>query len=157
MRPLQDHSTHTDAQLLTAASRDRDTAAFGELYRRHAGQVHAYLGRRLPGAASDLAAETFAQAWLSRRRFRDDHAGSALPWLIGIARNCLRESIRRDRVETRARERLGLPVTLAEDDGYETVVEAPLAPHGAATGARPAARARAPRPGTARDRRTSLP
>jgi RNA polymerase sigma-70 factor (ECF subfamily) len=121
MEQRLDHSHKTDAGLLDAARRG-DAGAFGELYRRHVGQVHAYLSRRLPGAASDLAAETFAQAWLSRRRFHDDHAGSALPWLLGIARNCLRESIRRDRVETRARERLGLPPSLADDDGYETVV-----------------------------------
>ena len=112
-----DHAMLSDTRLLEVA-RHGDASAFGELYCRHAGHVHDYLSRRLPGAACDLAAETFAQAWLSRRRFRYDHAGSALPWLLGIARNCLRESIRRDRVETRARERLGLPLTLAEDDGY---------------------------------------
>jgi RNA polymerase sigma factor (sigma-70 family) len=122
MGPNADFATRTDAQLLAAARRGRDAAAFGELYRRHAAQVYGYLARRLPPAASDLTAETFAEAWLSRRRFRDDHDGSALPWLLGIARNCLRESIRHDRVEMRARERLGLPVTLAEDEGYEAVV-----------------------------------
>jgi RNA polymerase sigma factor (sigma-70 family) len=116
-----DHAGLSDAGLLQAARRG-DSSAFGELYRRHAGHVHGYLDRRLSAAAADLTAETFAQAWVSRRRFRDEHDGSALPWLLGIARNCLRESIRRDRVETRARERLGLPVTLAEDDGYEAVV-----------------------------------
>ena len=120
--PRHDYAARTDAHLIAAAGRGRDAAAFGELYRRHAARVHAYLSRRLPGAASDLAAETFAQAWLSRRRFRDDHEGSALPWLLGIARNCLKESIRRDRVETRARERLGLPPALAEDDGYDSVL-----------------------------------
>jgi RNA polymerase sigma factor (sigma-70 family) len=71
----------------------------------------------------DVTAETFAQAWLSRDRFRDDHGGSAVPWLLGIARNVLRETIRLDRVETRARERLGLPLDLAAEDGFAAVEE----------------------------------
>ena len=60
--------------------------------------------------------QTFARAWLSRRRFRDDRDGTALPWLLGIGRNVLRESARQDRVETAARARLGLPVDLADDE-----------------------------------------
>ena len=40
-------------------------------------------------AALDLTAETFAQAWLSRVRFRDRAGGSAKPWLFTIARNVL--------------------------------------------------------------------
>lgn len=70
---------------------------------------------------------TFAQAWLSRRSFRDRREGSALPWLLGIARNVLRESARRDRVESRARARLGLPLDLAAEDGYDDV-DARLSP-----------------------------
>src|SRR5262249_53794802 len=85
--------------------------------------VHTWHARRLPNAAADLTAETFAHAWLGRRRFRDRRDGSALPWLLGIARNVLAESIRRDRVETRARERLGLPLDLEADDGYGEVEE----------------------------------
>jgi RNA polymerase sigma-70 factor (ECF subfamily) len=114
-----------DAELIRAAG--SDPSAFGELYGRHAFSVHAWFQRRLKWAASDLTAETFAQAWLSRGRFHDDHGGSALPWLLGIARNVLRETIRTDRVESRARERLGLPVDLASEDGYEAV-EARLSP-----------------------------
>ena len=78
--------------------------------------------------ASDLTAETFAQAWLHRRRFADDRDGAALPWLLGIARHTLAESVRRDRVETRARERLGLPVGLARDDAGFAGVVARLSP-----------------------------
>lgn len=62
-----------------------------------------------------------------RGRFRDERGGSALPWLLGIAANVLADTVRRDRVETRARERLGLPLDLAADDGY-TVVEERLSP-----------------------------
>jgi RNA polymerase sigma-70 factor (ECF subfamily) len=111
----------TDAELLADAR--RDPAAFGELYERHVHAVHAWFARRIAWAAADLTAETFAQAWLARRRFRDRRGGTALPWLLGIARNVLRESARRDRLATRARERLGLPLDLASADGYATVDE----------------------------------
>jgi RNA polymerase sigma factor (sigma-70 family) len=104
----------TDAELIRAAR--SDAAAFGELYQRHVAAVFRWLERRAPHMAADLTAETFAQAWLSRRRFRDDREGSAFPWLLGIAQNVLHKSRRRDRIESRARIRLGLPLDLAEDD-----------------------------------------
>src|SRR3954454_7282309 len=104
----------TDAELLHAAR--SDPAAFGEIYQRHAPFVFRWLERRARHLAVDLTAETFAQAWLSRRRFRDHRDGSALPWLLGIAQNVLNESLRRDRVEAKARLKLGLPVDVADDD-----------------------------------------
>jgi RNA polymerase sigma factor (sigma-70 family) len=111
----------TDAELIHAA--ESDAVAFAELYRRHVSTVHGWFRRRLEWAASDLTAEAFAQAWLSRRSFRDEADGSALPWLLGIARNVARESARRNEVETRARRRLGLPTDLASEDGYAVVEE----------------------------------
>jgi RNA polymerase sigma factor (sigma-70 family) len=114
-------SDRTDAELMHAA--EADAGAFGELYGRHASTVHAWFRRRLEWAAADLTAETFAQAWLSRRSFRDKAEGSALPWLFGIARNVARESARRNAVETRARRRLGLATDLASEDGYAAVEE----------------------------------
>lgn len=98
----------TDAHLL-ARSRD-DATAFRELYDRYAARIHAYHLRRSgdPHAAQDLTAETFAQAWFARARFRDDAGGSAGPWLFGIARNVLLTSVRRRRMERGACERLGL-------------------------------------------------
>jgi RNA polymerase sigma-70 factor (ECF subfamily) len=104
----------TDAELIRAAR--KDPAAFGELYERHAQAVFRWLDRRVRHLSTDLTAETFAQAWLSRRRFRDRRDGSALPWLLGIAQNVMNESLRRDGVETRARQRLGLPLDLADDE-----------------------------------------
>src|SRR5262245_6904578 len=111
----------TDAELLSEAK--RDPAAFGELYARHIAAVHEWFTRRVPAAAADLTAETFAQAWLGRRRFRDRRQGTALPWLYGIARNVLLDSLRRDRIATRARERLGLTLDLAAEDGYAKLHE----------------------------------
>jgi RNA polymerase sigma factor (sigma-70 family) len=98
----------TDAALLLAAR--ADPAAFRELYERYAEQLHGFHLRRTadPDAAYDLTAETFAQAWLARTRFRDEADGSAAPWLYGIARNVLLMSVRRRRLERSACERLGL-------------------------------------------------
>ena len=120
----------SDAGLLARA--DRDPAAFAELYRRHVRRVHAWHARRLAWAAADMTAETFARAWIARGTFRDQHRGWALPWLLGIAHNVLRESVRREVVETRARERLGLPLDLADEDGFAAVEER-LSPSAAVT------------------------
>ena len=116
---------HSDALLLREAS--RDPAAFTEVYERHVEAVHGWLRQRIDWAASDLTAETFARAWLNRSRFRDLRDGSALPWLLGIAANLLADTARHDRIETAARERLGLPLDLAHEDGY-TEVEQRLSP-----------------------------
>jgi len=63
---------HSDAELL---GRSADSAAFTELYRRHVDTVFAWFRRRLDWGAADLTAETFAQAWISRRRFARAAAG----------------------------------------------------------------------------------
>ncbi len=98
----------SDASLLASARHDPD--AFRELYQRYAEAVHGYFVRRTGSRATglDLTAETFAQAWLVRARFRDEANGSAAPWVYGIARNVLLMSIRRGVLERRATERLGL-------------------------------------------------
>jgi RNA polymerase sigma-70 factor, ECF subfamily len=107
--------TKSDAHLLRAA---RGAAApFRELYERYADGIHGYHLRRTGNtdAAHDLTAETFARAWLARARFRDDADGSAGPWLFGIARNVLLESVRRGRLERAASERLGIFERLDRD------------------------------------------
>ena len=76
---------------------------------------------RLGGERSD--GRDLSRAWLKRGRFHDDGGGSALPWLLGIARNVLRETLRHDRVETSARERLGLPLEIGTDEGYGAIEE----------------------------------
>lgn len=98
----------SDASLLAAARHDPD--AFGVLYGRYAEAVHGYFVRRTGcrATALDLTAETFAQAWLVRARFRDEAKGSAAPWIYGIARNVLLMSVRRGALERQATERLGL-------------------------------------------------
>jgi RNA polymerase sigma-70 factor (ECF subfamily) len=114
---------HEPAGSLTRAR--REPSAFGGFYAAHARGLLAFFATRTfdVEVARDLTAETFAQAWLSRDRFSDERDGSALPWLLGIGRNVLRESARRDSVETRARERLGLPLEVGTDDGFDEVDE----------------------------------
>ena len=98
----------SDAKLLVAS--DKDAAAFRALYDRYTEQIKGYHLRRCHDeeVALDLTAETFAQAWFARRSFRDQAGGSAGPWLYGIARNVLLQSVRRARLEDGARQRLGM-------------------------------------------------
>jgi RNA polymerase sigma factor (sigma-70 family) len=112
----------SDASLLAAARNDPD--AFRELYGRYAEAVSDYFVRRTASraAALDLTAETFAQTWFVRARFRDEANGSAAPWIYGIARNVLLMSVRRGAVEQRAMERLGLQGRLDCPDGLEAAV-----------------------------------
>jgi RNA polymerase sigma factor (sigma-70 family) len=124
----------TDADLLRAAR--ADAGAFRELYDRYAESVYGFHLRRTGDAhaAYDLTAETFAQAWLSRKRFRDSAGGSAGPWLFGIARNLLAQSVRRRRIELAACERLGIierldepPTTVEPDEVWLTGLDEALA------------------------------
>ncbi len=111
----------TDAELIRDAAHDPD--ALAELYRRHAPAIASWFSARTPQRiAADLTAETFAQAALSLRRFRDEANGSAAPWLYGIARNLLRRSLERARVESASRARLGMPLH-AHDGDIEDVAE----------------------------------
>lgn len=112
-----------DAELLRASATDAD--AFRIVYDRHARDVFALVRAHVKddAAAADLLAETFAQAWLWAPKFRDERDGSARPWLCGIARHLLLESYRKQRVETRARLRLGLHVRQIEVDVSDEIVE----------------------------------
>jgi RNA polymerase sigma factor (sigma-70 family) len=113
----------TDAQLLQVAR--QDPQAFRELYERYAAWMRSWFLRHTgsESAALDLTAETFAQAFGAARRFRDEADGSAAPWLFGIGRNLLRQYHKHNRIETAARERLGIPVAFAECEDYERVDE----------------------------------
>jgi RNA polymerase sigma factor (sigma-70 family) len=110
-----------DAELLRVSR--RDDRAFRVVYDRHAPRVCRFLESRCDSheSALDLTAEVFARAWLQRARFRDQADGSALPWLLGIARNALRTSLAKQRVETEARRLLGIEhrdVVIEPDSGW---------------------------------------
>jgi RNA polymerase sigma-70 factor (ECF subfamily) len=114
------YQSHSDGELLSRTRRDPD--AFITVCRRHGEALQVWLRRELGDdeLAQEVLAETFAAAWLASGRFRD-HGEGAAPWLHGIARNLVRR-LRRDRaIETRARQRLGLPIL--EPDGFERIIE----------------------------------
>ena len=92
---------------------------FGQLFDRHFDVIHRYLRHWAgPGAADDLAAETFVRAFAARERFVAQGA-DARPWLFAIATNLLRDDGRGRARRARAFERLRarqveLPVLTAE-------------------------------------------
>jgi RNA polymerase sigma-70 factor (ECF subfamily) len=109
----------SDAKLIA----DADPAAFAELFDRHAAALLGWARRSGVSNADavELVAETFARAWISRRRFRDPGDGGAAPWLFGIARNVLAASRRRAAIDARARIRLGMQVGPPGDERDEVV------------------------------------
>lgn len=124
----------SDAELLQDAR--RSSAAFSILYDRHAARIHAFHLRRSRdrGAAVELTAETFAQAWLSRDRYTDHGEGTIAPWLFGIAHHVLAASVRRRSLDRAALDRLRLdlePMTVEIDsswlDGLDTDLSTALA------------------------------
>jgi RNA polymerase sigma factor (sigma-70 family) len=84
---------------------------FGLLFDRHAQAVHRFCARRTAdlAMAEDLTSATFLEAWRHRHRapFRD--ADSALPWLLGVANNVVRNALRGRRRDRAAIERLPIP------------------------------------------------
>lgn len=113
-----------DGELLREAAAG-DGGAFAVFYRRHLPAVLAFLFRATGDreVSADLAAEVFAAAFLSARRFRARGEASAWPWVRGIAENKLRESLRRGRVQDRARRRLGFEAEALEDRDLARVDE----------------------------------
>lgn len=72
--------------------------AFGAFYRMHALTVYRWFVvhvERDRGTASELTAETFAEALRSLPRFRGRAPGDGTAWLFGIARNLAREQLPR--------------------------------------------------------------
>lgn len=87
-----------------------DGEGFAALYERRYPLIRGYLRRRLgghPDLVLDLVAETFARA-LERRGQFDRERGSAVGWLVGIARHLLLDAARRGRVDDASRRRLGM-------------------------------------------------
>jgi RNA polymerase sigma factor (sigma-70 family) len=109
-------ATDDDALLLAAAAGDQ--AAFEIFYRRWLPAVTGFHLRRVGSreAAFDLTAETFAALVVACGGF-DPSQGSSPGWLFSIAEHKLRDSLRRGRVEARARRELGhRPVALEDED-----------------------------------------
>ncbi|MBL1092617.1 RNA polymerase sigma factor [Streptomyces sp. NPDC001739] len=67
--------------------------AFAEAYRAHYWAVSRFVARRLDGQpheVEEVVAEVFSIAW----RRRTELPESPLPWLYGVARNCLSNTVR---------------------------------------------------------------
>ncbi len=79
---------------------------FAAAYREHYWAVSRYVARRLPGRldeVEEVVAEVFTVAWRRRRDLPD----APLPWLYGVARNCLANAVRGYGRRRRLVDRLG--------------------------------------------------
>lgn len=103
----------------------RDPKAFAELYDAESEALLVFLARRtLDGhAALDLCAETFAQAFAGRRRFRGRSDEEARAFLYAIAHRQLSRFWRRGAVERRALQRLGMRVPDVYEDDHAAIEE----------------------------------
>lgn len=121
---------HTDAVAIRRSLGDPE--CFEVVFDRHFATVHRYLRRRVGAElAQELAAETFLQAFRSRRRFGAAGGESALPWLYGIAANLMRMNHRAEERRLRAYARAGVeredqPATGGEvDDRLDAAARGP--------------------------------
>jgi RNA polymerase sigma factor (sigma-70 family) len=114
---------HEPAASLTRAR--REPSAFGDFYTAHSRQLLAFFARRTfdVDVARDLTAETFAQAFQHRRRFRGSTDAEAGAWLYGIARHQLSRYSRKGVVERKALERLSIRLPAVTEEDYERIGE----------------------------------
>ena len=103
-------------------------------YRRYEPAVIGYMLRRTRSAelAVDLASEVFAEALASSHRYRPQ-SGSATAWLFTIAHHVLTDSVRRGRVESRARRRIGIAEAISYSDDQLERIESLVSQCGWAT------------------------
>lgn len=97
----------------------RDPSRFSAFYGTHARDLVVFFTRRTYDAevALDLTAETFAQAFARRRRFRGSSEAEETAWLYAIARRQLARYIRRGKAERKALRRLGVePPALSPEE-----------------------------------------
>jgi len=109
------------AQLLRASKEDPE--AFAGFYRQHFDRVLFFLVRRTFEAevALDLAAETFAQAYVGRHRFRGQSPEQAEAWIFRIAKRQLARYLRRGVLEKRALSKLALEVPALDSNQVSAI------------------------------------
>lgn len=88
-------TTNDDEASLVLASQNGDKQAFSILVERHQRAVFGFLRARLndAGDAEDLCQEVFVRCYLGREKLQ--RASTVGAWLTGIARNLLREHVRK--------------------------------------------------------------
>ncbi|WP_433465901.1 RNA polymerase sigma factor [Spirillospora sp. CA-128828] len=85
----------------------RDPERFGDIFDAYFAEIHGYAAKRLgPDAASDVAAQTFLEAFHGRARY-DASRAAVRTWLYGIATNVIGKHRRSEVRGLRARARLG--------------------------------------------------
>ncbi len=108
----------TDSALAARAKRG-GRAAYEELTRRHFDAlyrlVYAIIGNH--AQTEDAVQECFVQAYMALPRF--DESRAFIPWIKGIAVNCARSAVRRQK---RAGQPIRREVSLAVDDNPEQLV-----------------------------------
>jgi RNA polymerase sigma-70 factor (ECF subfamily) len=113
----------SDAELLERTA--REPQAFAAFYDRHERLVLRFLMIRCRDAelTADLAGETFACALEGAKRFDPQHpeGTNAVPWLLTIAHNTLRASVRRGVVAEAARRRLRFQPLALDDEALERI------------------------------------
>lgn len=99
-------ATHTDADVIESSLAAPEQ--FAAIFDRHFDAIYWYLGRRVGcDRAEELAAETFTQAFATRRRYAQNRP-DARPWLYGIASNLLSKHYRSEERQLRAYARTGV-------------------------------------------------
>ncbi len=99
-RQISDFASHAgaaDQYLVARAVSAQDTAAFGELIRRHQSQIRNFL-RKLSGdasAADDLAQDCFLHAWNKLQTYSG--RGSFIGWLLKVAYTTFLQSKRKSK------------------------------------------------------------
>jgi RNA polymerase sigma-70 factor (ECF subfamily) len=108
--------------------RSRNAGAIATLFADHFDQIYRFASSRVGrDAATDIAAETFAQALRSIDRM--DPARDARPWLFGIANNVIRHHHRAEQRRLRACAALERQSDVAGPNGHpesETLMRAGL-------------------------------
>jgi RNA polymerase sigma-70 factor (ECF subfamily) len=112
-----------DQYLVALAVASQDTAAFGELIRRHQSQVRNFL-RKLaadPVEADDLSQETFLHAWDKLQTYSG--RGSFIGWLLKVAYTTFLQSKRKSKRYAEVMDEVGHVAELESSNHTRSVEE----------------------------------
>jgi RNA polymerase sigma factor (sigma-70 family) len=118
---VDDLLDHTPVTLLSAPL--TEARGFVALYQRESPMLLTFLARRVLDAetALDLTAETFAQAFRSRRGFKGCTEVEARAWLLTIARRQLAAYLRKGELDRRLVQRVGITMPVLAPDEIAAV------------------------------------